>query len=396
MSTATTQVPTGQELARRAEALIPLLRKNAPGAEENRNIQPETIEALADAGVFKMRVPVRYGGYESDLRTLNEVMTNLGRGDGAVAWTASVWTIPGWMVGMFPDSVQDEVYSTPDVRVCGTLSPSGSATPVAGGYRVDGKWSFISGALHSHWQEIIAMAPTPDGAGMWPIVALVPLSDLHIVDDWYTSGLRGSGSITTVAEHVFVPAERVIPMPFLLQGQTASPANAELAMYRNPLLGVANASSAGTMLGMALAAQELFLERLPQRKITYSDYAHQADAPVTHLQVADAAMKIDEAVFHADRITALADAKGAAGEPWSLTERARTRADIGAVCQLSRSAVDLLAMASGGSSVYSEVPMQKIVRDMTAATLHALMVPSTNFELYGRVLCGLEPNTPYI
>ena len=55
-------------------------------------------------------------------------------------------------------------------------------------------------------------------------------------------------------------------------------------MYRNPLLGVANASSGGTVVGMATAALELFLERMVDKKITYTDYLHQADAPITHLQ----------------------------------------------------------------------------------------------------------------
>jgi alkylation response protein AidB-like acyl-CoA dehydrogenase len=392
----TTQAPPREELVRRATGLVPLLRKHAAWTEEHRRLHEETIEALADAGVFRMRVPARYGGFEADTTTLNQVMIELGRGDGSVAWTASVWTIPGWMVGMFPDEVQDEVYSTPNVRVCGTLSPSAMATPTDGGMTVNGQWGFISGALHSHWQEIIAMAPAPDGVNLWPVLALVPLSDLDIVDDWYTSGLRGSGSVTTVARDVFVPQARILPMPVVLQGQSVSAHSAQLPMYRNPLLGVANASSAGTVIGLARAAQEIFLDRLGSRKITYTDYAHAGEAPVTHLQVADVAMKIDEAEFHADRVTALVDAKGISGEPWTMVERARTRADIGAVCQLAKAAVDTLSMASGGSSIYSNTPLQRVTRDMLAVNLHALMVPSTNFELYGRVLCGLEPNTPYI
>lgn len=390
------EAPSRQELVRRAANLVPLLRKNAAWTEENRRLHKETVEALTDAGLLKLRVPARYGGYESDTRTLNEVMIELGRGDGAVAWTASVWTIPGWMVGMFPDHVQDEIYSTPDVRVCGTLSPSGMATPQGDGMVVNGRWGFISGAQDSHWQEIIAIAPTPDGTAMWPVVALVPMSDLGIIDDWFTSGLRGSGSVTTVAQDLYVPNERIIPLPFVLNGQTASKANADLPMYRNPLLGVANASSAGTVIGMAKAASEVFFERLGNRKITYTDYEHQADAPITHLQVAAATMKIDEAEFHADRVTSLVDAKGATGEPWSMVERARTRADLGAVCRLSKAAVDTLSLASGGSSIYSDVPMQRITRDMHAVNLHALMLPDTNDELYGRVLCGLEPNSQYI
>ena len=74
----------------------------------------------------------------------------------------------------------------------------------------------------------------------------------------------------------------------------------------------------------------------------------------------------------------------------------RARADMGAVCRLAKEAVDVLASASGGSSIYRDVPIQRIARDVNAVNLHALMHPDTNFELYGRVLCGLSPDTLYI
>jgi hypothetical protein len=90
------------------------------------------------------------------------------------------------------------------------------------------------------------------------------------------------------------------------------------------------------------------------------------------------------------------DAKGEAAEPWTVAERARARADVGAVCRLGKEAVDILGGASGGSSIYADVPMQRIVRDIQAVSMHALITPLTSFELYGRVLCGLEPNTFYI
>jgi hypothetical protein len=74
----------------------------------------------------------------------------------------------------------------------------------------------------------------------------------------------------------------------------------------------------------------------------------------------------------------------------------RARGDMGAVCRLAKEAVDVLASASGGSSIYRDVPIQRIARDVNAVNLHALMHPDTNFELYGRVLCGLPPDTLYI
>jgi alkylation response protein AidB-like acyl-CoA dehydrogenase len=390
-----TDSPTRAELVRRAIDIAPVLRKNAAWSEENRRLHSESIEALAEAGMFRLRTPVRYGGYEADTRTLVDVGVELGRADGSASWVTSVYWIPTWMACLFPDAVQDEVFSTPDVRVCGTLSPSATAMPANGGVVVNGKWGFVSGALHSHWQEIIAVFIPPEG-DPYPIIALVPLSDLLIVDDWHTFGLRGTGSVSTVAQDVFIPAERVMPLPAVLQGQTASKLNAKAPIYRVPLLPVASASSVGTVVGMAKAAKDAFLKRLPDRKITYTSYAQQREAPITHLQVAEAALKIDEADFHAHRLAALVDTKGAEGAPWKLEERATARADLGAVCRLSDEAARIIGTASGGSSIYTSVPIQRIVRDISAVGLHALMHPDTNAELYGRVLCGLEPNTLYI
>lgn len=389
------QAPARAELVRRAAETVPLLRKHAAWAEENRRLHDESIEALADAGVFKMRVPARYGGFESDARTMVEVAAELGQGDGSTSWTASVWWITTWMVGLFSDEAQDAVFSAPDVRVCGTLSPTAMAVPTDGGIVANGKWGFISGALHSHWQLIVAILGTQDG-GHEPIMAAVPISDLEIVDDWYTAGLRGSGSVSTVAKDLFVPAERVLSLGAMLHEQYGSKQNSAAPIFRAPVLPTASASSVGTMIGLAKAAREDFFRRLPERHITYTTYAKQGEAPVTHIQVADATLKIDAAEFHAHRLAALIDAKNANGEPWTMEERARARVDMGRACQLVQQAVDVLRRASGGSSIYTSVPIQRVERDVQAVNLHALMHPDTNLELYGRILCGLEPNTLYI
>ncbi|MFD3657523.1 acyl-CoA dehydrogenase family protein [Streptomyces sp. 24-1644] len=390
-----TSTPARTELVERASKLRPLLQSHAAWTEENRRLHEESVEAMAEAGIFRMRVPARYGGYESDARTLVDVAAELARGDGSAAWTASVWWIPTWMAGLFPDHVQDEVFSRPDVRVSGTLSPGGMAAPADGGVVVNGKWGFISGAWHSHWQVLIAVSPTPDG-GMQPVMALVPTDQLQIVDDWYTSGLRGSGSVTTIASDVFVPQERVLPLGAVLQQQYASELNAGSPMFRAPMLAVASASSVGTMTGLAAAAQDAFRSRLAGRKITYTDYEEQSAAPITHLQLGEATLLADEARFQAHRLAGLVDSKGASGEAWTLEERALCRGLLGRACRLGKESVDILASASGGSSIYNDVPIQRVQRDAQSITLHALMNPGTNLELYGRVLCGQGPNTLYV
>jgi 3-hydroxy-9,10-secoandrosta-1,3,5(10)-triene-9,17-dione monooxygenase len=90
------------------------------------------------------------------------------------------------------------------------------------------------------------------------------------------------------------------------------------------------------------------------------------------------------------------DGKTLAGEPWTLEERAAARMDAGAVCLLAKEAVDVLNTASGGSSIHSAVPIQRVERDIQSLNLNGIMHPNTYAETYGRVLCGLAPNTTFI
>jgi 3-hydroxy-9,10-secoandrosta-1,3,5(10)-triene-9,17-dione monooxygenase len=387
--------PTTTELVDRAAALVPLLRERANWMEENRRLADDVLEALTDSGLLKMRVPVRYGGYESDLRTVSRVVAELARGDGATSWTVAVWMISTWIAGLFPDAVQDEIFATPDARVCGILSPTATAVPADGGIVVTGKWAFNSGVQQSHWNTNAVILLKPDG-GPEPVMTAIAIKELTIVDDWYTSGLRGSGSLSTVADNVFVPQERVLSMGPVLREQYSSALNADSPIFRAPLLPTACSTVSGTAQGLARAALEAFHERLPGRKISYTAYAEQREAPLTHLQVAEATVKADEAEFHAQRAATLVDTKTGNGESWTTEERARVRLDMGAACQRAKEAVDVLNTASGGSSIYSQVPIQRIMRDVQVLNLHGVMHPNTNFELYGRVLCGLEPNTHYL
>lgn len=393
---AVSQAPPREELVHRAAQLVPLLKDKAVWMDENRCLHDDVIEAVTDAGLMRMRVPVRYGGFESDMTTVADVIAELGRGDGATSWTAAVWAISTWMVGMFPDEVQDEVFSTPDVRITGILSPGAMAAPADGGYVVNGKWSFNTGATQATWNTNAAVIPTPEG-GFEPVMLLIPISDLQIIDDWYTSGLRGSGSVTTIAQDLFVPAERVLPVgPVLAAGQHRSKLNANAPIFKALFMPTACTTVSAVALGLAKAARDAFFERLPGRKITYTSYENQSEAPLTHLEVAEAITKIDETGFHVARAAEMIDTKAPSGDPWTLEERARSRLDLGGACQRAKEAVDILNSASGGSSIYRDVPIQRIQRDVETLNLHAIMHPATNLELYGRIVCGLDSNTPYI
>jgi 3-hydroxy-9,10-secoandrosta-1,3,5(10)-triene-9,17-dione monooxygenase len=389
----TMQVPQRAELVGRAADLVGLIRKHALWQEENRILHQEVVQAVADAGLLKMRVPLRYGGYESDVRTVCEVLAELARGDGSVGWTIATLTLACTQAGLFPDAVQDEIFADPDVRICGTASPGGIATPAEGGVILNGEWHFNSGAPLAQWDVHACLLPTPEGQYL-PAAIAVPLTDLTIVDDWHTAGLSGTSSVTVIAKDVFVPEPRVLPfIPVLLHSQHLSRQNADSPAWKVPFVAWSVTAASAPALGMARAAQELFMERLPTRKITYTHYERQSDAALTHLQVAEAAAYADEAAFHLYRAADRMDAKGLASESWTVEEKALTRMDSATSCLRAKQAVGILSTASGGSSLYKDVPIQRVQRDVQALNLNGIVHPDTNAELYGRILCGLPPNT---
>lgn len=388
--------PSRDELVGRVSEIAPVLQANAAWSVENRRLHEETVKALTDTGVFRMRIPKRYGGYESDARSMVAVSDAIAQLDGSAAWVVACSWIATWSIGLYPDEVQAEVFEDPDVQVCTTIGPgSATAVPVEGGILVNGTWPCISGALSSEWQQVSAIFLDPQGEP-YPVMGPVPLSDLEIGDNWHTTGLRGSGSVATTAKDLFIPQERVMPAPAVVGGQSASKLNADVPMYRAPFIGMGSAATAGIPVGMAKAIRDAFFERLPGRKLAYTLYASQAEAPVTHLRVGEAELKIDEAEFHAHRVADAVDTTSVTGAAWDLPARARARADLGAAVRLAGEAAETLSAASGGSSAYTKVPIGRILNDLRTVSLHAMMSPDGNIELYGRILCGQEPNTYHI
>lgn len=67
VSDARTEVPALRELLDRIEEIKPILVEDADETEAHRRVAQANIDALAAAGVFKVMVPGRYGGYETTI-----------------------------------------------------------------------------------------------------------------------------------------------------------------------------------------------------------------------------------------------------------------------------------------------------------------------------------------
>jgi alkylation response protein AidB-like acyl-CoA dehydrogenase len=384
-----TSAETRKRLVHQAASLVPSLLASSAAAEEARRLPQETFDALAAADVFRMTAPKRFGGFEADFVTQCEVLAEVARGSPSASWVSTILSAMSWLVSGFPDEAQEEVFDTRDPRVSGVFSPTGTAIRKSGGYVVSGRWGYNTGGHGGNWTVVNAVLTENGVAGM-PHCCLVRSQELDRLDDWHASGMAATGSSTVVARDIFVPEHRVLPLPELVEGRYPRRHNSSSPYYNYPLASVLTANAAGTPVGIARGALELFRERLPGRTITYTTYATKIEAPVTHLQIGEAALSVDSSDAHMRLACSLLD--GANGAP-SKFDRVKLRAHVGAATRYAREAVDTLFYASGASVIQANVPMQSFQRDMQALANHAIMHPQTNVELYGRVLCGLEPNT---
>jgi alkylation response protein AidB-like acyl-CoA dehydrogenase len=389
-ATAPDQAETGVVLA--VAELVPLLRDNARRCERERRLCEENLTALAGNGVFRMTSPRRYGGLELDLPDQVRVLAALGRGCGSTAWVASVYSTCAWFAGLFDDRAQDEVFADLDARVAGVFSPTGVLMPVDGGYRLTGRWAFNTGVLHAGWDVLAAVVQGTDTL----LLTLVPVSELSLADDWHPSGLAGTGSNTAEARDVFVPAHRTLPIAGALRGECLSESNRDSPLYRCAFFPFVMANSTGAPLGIAQGAMDAFLERMPGRGITYTHYTVQAEAPVTHLNLADAAVTITAAELLALHTAGTVRDAAMAGRELTERERAAVRGQTAHVVRLARQAVQALSSLSGASSIQDGVPIQRFLRDIQALSLHAALDINTNLEVYGRVIAGVNPNTPFL
>src|SRR5262249_18451785 len=120
-----TATPDAAELVARVKELHPLLAKNAVVGEQDRRVAEDSIRALADAGLFRLTVPKRYGGYQTSMRTMLDVSAAVGEADGGTAWIVTLVNVCNWMAGLFPVRAQDEVFGAdPDAKVSGVLAPT--------------------------------------------------------------------------------------------------------------------------------------------------------------------------------------------------------------------------------------------------------------------------------
>jgi 3-hydroxy-9,10-secoandrosta-1,3,5(10)-triene-9,17-dione monooxygenase len=367
-----------EALHRRASALVPVLRERASRAEELRQIPPESVRDLLAAALIRIGNPERFGGHGLELDAAFEVAWELGRGCGSTGWCYSLWTVHNWWLGHFPPRAQEEFFATgPDTLLSSGLDPAGGkAVPVGDGFRLSGRWSFSSGCDAASWAMVAAPGAEP-GSVLW---LLIPRTDYAIVDTWFTSGMRGTGSKDLVVEDAHVPAHRTLDPGRAGDGDWTGWDFHRRPSYRLPLRCMTGWDLAAPLIGIAQGAVDAFTARLRGT----SGPGRTADAVPLQLRLAEASAEVDAArALHRHDVRELLD-RAARGDGFPDLDRARYRRDKAFVVKLCVQAVNRLFEAGGAHAILAGDPLQRFHRDIHSASHHHALSWDPIAEQFGR------------
>lgn len=212
---------TAHSPAATVERIAPLIRAHAAEAERKRRLAAPVVEALRDAGLFRMFVPRQLGGLELGAVEGFEILERVSQLDSAAGWNLQIAATGTTIGALYPDAGAREVFGSADSIMAGGFNPPGAAIPVDGGYRLNGRWPFASGCQHATWLLGTALQMRdgqpemlPDGSPIM-LALLFRAGEGRVIESWDPLGMRGTGSHEIVADDVFVPAERAAALrPF--------------------------------------------------------------------------------------------------------------------------------------------------------------------------------------
>ena len=341
-----------------ARGLGAYLREKSAEIDEARRLPADVVARVREAGMFRLAMPKDWGGPELSTMEQVEVIEEVSRANASVGWCVMIGCDSGFVAGYLDDRVGRKLFPRLDMATAGNFFPSGRAERAAGGYKVNGQWTFGSGITHADFVMSTCIifengAPVMNAGVPVPRRMIAPASGYEIVDNWYTTGMRGTGSNDFRATDLFVPEEHSYSV--------FEPAKRDGTLWRRPTTFIAKFS--GVPLGAARAMIDLVTEMM-QNKVELPGGQPYKNLPRIQSVIADAEMILGAARSYVFSATEREWKRIEHHEVPTEKERADVWLSRVNVAQSAREVIRMLYDAVGGSAIYSrKSPLDLELRD---------------------------------
>lgn len=205
-----------------AHALTPILAERASQVDENDTFVSENYALLKDAGLVEAGVPRELGGGDASVSELAEMLRVMAHACGSTALAFAMHThqvaIPAWRWRHQKVAATEPLLKRIVAERLILLSSGGSdwiggsgkATKVEGGWQIDARKVFTSGAQAGDLLMTGAVATGEDGTpSVVHFAAPMKAETVKVIETWRTLGMRGTGSHDVSIEGLFIPDKAV-------------------------------------------------------------------------------------------------------------------------------------------------------------------------------------------
>ncbi|WP_460321945.1 acyl-CoA dehydrogenase family protein [Pseudomonas ogarae] len=392
---------TGRSIAAKVRALIPLIREQAQAGEKIGALTPDVLQAVTDAGIFKMGMPLEWGGYALGARDLVEIISILGEGDGSAGWAGFVGVGMKNLLALQPQVIEEVRHDTEGwagpviVGASVYATKVGDARKVDGGWMVKGRWAFGSGCKHAKWALLGVEYNPASAGGSGRGVVVVQRDQYEILDDWHVMGLSGSASNSLeIVSEQFVPDYRFLDLAeFPLRMQLIRDHFQGAGFQQRGLaqLLTITLTNIAIALGMARGALSCFAEQAQTRKPFSLPYPTIADMASVQVAAGKSLAMIKVAAATIEGCADQLDARTAAGLDFTIEEESEISLSLAYAGNLCEDAITLLQKTIGSSSMSLKNPIQRFARDIRVLTSHGAIRVDPQSEQNGRRILGREP-----
>jgi len=376
-----------------AKRLAPECVRRSDETNQLRRFPEALWKQFVDSGLARGLQASRWGGGEVDLWEFYSALIEIARAEGSLGWVLGVLGVHPWQTSLYPRETQEEVWGgDPTVFNSSSYAPTGKAERAAGGWRLNGRWSFSTGCDLCQWVNLGAIPGMVEVEGQQAPdfrSFLLPRKDYQIDDNWHVAGMAGTGSKDIVVDNAFVPEHRSQshwdytfgrPLP----GWEINPA----PLYRVPWALVFSSALIAATLGAARGFLDAWIEVSKTRSAAFGGYRLRDD-PFTQKLLAEADHAIEAgAVGLRTDCEELMDA-ARAGRFVARLRRAGMRYHGCRSVELAVQAVDRLYASSSGRIIFANHPLQRRYQDVKAMLGHAYLNTDPPARLYGAMTLGV-------
>jgi alkylation response protein AidB-like acyl-CoA dehydrogenase len=382
------------DTAANAGKIVEALKETEAQSEATRTLSARAVELLHQAGLTRIVSPAAYGGYQLPVRALVEAERVVAHGSTAASWVLMVCAAHTFIAGRMPRRGQDEIFGAdPGMLIPGVPSLRGTCQRAQGGYILNGRWPYASGADHGDWVLVGCRGVRNDAGESCPsLIVVMPKRDVVIDDTWFTLGMRGTGSKDVVLDKVFIPEHYAVPM---IEAQLGTVPGVDIPLYRLPIRPALATMLLGTIVGMAERGLQLFVDQAKTRRDVYTG-AMKVDNPGVQRRVAEASVEISCAWSLTQQNCDLLEQAMHRDPPMPTATRAQIRWNAAYATELCRRACNRLFEGAGAGAAHDSHVMQIFFRDMNTATHHAMLDFDSNVEIQGKSLLGVELNDAWV